>query len=119
MDRAKVKAEYKQSPPAAGVFVIRNKKNGKILVGRSTNVEGLLNRHRFDLRMRSHRNRELQADWLEGGEGDFEFEVVERVDPKDDKIVDLDEELRVLEELWLEKLRPHGESGYHRLAKTD
>ncbi len=45
--------------------------------------------------------------------------MLESVDPTDEKVRDLSEELRVLEELWLEKLNPYGERGYNPAPRID
>lgn len=52
-----------------GVYQVRNTVNGKLLVGASVDLPTILNRHRAELRMGGHRNRELQKDWAEFGQG--------------------------------------------------
>ncbi len=64
-------------------------------------------------------SRAIQRDWEEYGAECFVFEVLESVDPTDEKVLDLSEELRVLEELWLEKLQPYGERGYNPAPRID
>ena len=63
MDKKALLREYKETPRPAGVYQIRNTVNGKILVGASVNLPAILNRHRAELRMGGHKNRELQKDW--------------------------------------------------------
>ena len=43
----------------------------------------------------------------------FSFEVLEAVKPSDDPAFCLEDELTLLEQIWLEKLRPFGEPGYN------
>ena len=45
--------------------------------------------------------------------------MLESVNPNDEKVSDLSEELRVLEELWIEKLKPYGERGYNAAPRVD
>ncbi|MGA9116742.1 MAG: GIY-YIG nuclease family protein [Bacteroidota bacterium] len=111
--RADLKREYKERRKPAGVFRIRNKANGKIMLGSSLNLEGPLNSHRFMLTIGSHRNEVLQKEWSEFGSGAFEFEILETVKVKDDPHFDISDELTLLEEIWLEKLQPFGERGYN------
>jgi hypothetical protein len=115
--RADLKRHYKENPPEMGVFAVRNLVNGKVLVGASLNLPGALNRLRFELSTRIHRNTPaLQEDWDRLGAEAFAFEVLDVLEPPKEPEasgVDVKEELRVLEALWLERLRPYGEAGYH------
>ncbi|GAK59095.1 transcriptional regulator, ArsR family [Candidatus Vecturithrix granuli] len=116
MDRRKeLKLAYKQNPPPAGVFQIKNLVNGKIFLGSGLDVQGILNRHRSQLKFKSHRNKALQQDWNEYGPEQFSCEVLEYLESNDDPGYDARGDLTVLEELWLEKLQPYGEKGYHKL----
>jgi hypothetical protein len=111
--RAELKRAYKEKPPPMGVFAIRNRANGKVLVGSALNAPGALNRARFELDMGMSRNHELQEDWRRYGADSFTFEVLDVLEPPKEPGVDLKEELRVLESLWLDRLRPYGEAGYN------
>jgi hypothetical protein len=115
--RAELKRQYKEAPPAAGVWAVRNLASGKLLLGASLNVPGMLNRLRFELAQRMNRHPALQADWDRLGPDAFRFEVLDTLPaPEDGSRPDPAsqlEELKVLEALWLERLRPWGEAGYH------
>ncbi len=111
--RQDIKREYKERRKEAGVFQIRNTANGKILLGSSLNLHGPLNSHRFMLEMGSHRNAQLQKEWKEFGPGSFVFETLEVVQVKDDPNFSVEDELTLLEQIWLEKLQPFGARGYN------
>lgn len=111
--RAELKRHYKENPPPMGVFAIRNRANGKLLVGISLNLTGALNSARFQLTQGVHRHPELQADWNRYGADSFSFEVLDVLPPTEVPREDPREELRVLEALWLERLKPYGEAGYN------
>lgn len=112
--RSELKQAYKEKPPPMGVFAVRNRANGKVMVGASLNLQGALNRVRFELTMGMHRTfPALQEDWNRHGAGAFSFEVLDVLPPPEEPGADLKEELRVLETLWLERLRPYGEAGYN------
>ena len=114
MDRkAKIK-EYKDTPRSMGVFRITNKVNGKIFIGSSSNLPAILNRFKTELKLGSCRNFSLQADWKEFGPEAFVFEELEILEPLDDPNYDPAEDLRFLEELWIEKLKTNGENGYNK-----
>ncbi|XXF76289.1 GIY-YIG nuclease family protein [Myxococcaceae bacterium GXIMD 01537] len=112
--RAELKRNYKEKPPPMGVFAVRNLANGRVLVGASLNVNGSLNRIRFELAMGIHRTcPALQEDWSRHGAERFTFEVLDVLPPAEEPGVDPKEELGVLEALWLERLRPYGAAGYN------
>ena len=113
MDKRALKREYKEAAVAAGVYRVWNKQRDRSLVGSNVNVNAILNRHRAELRMGAHRNRELQGEWNEIGEDGFVFEVLDTLPASDEPGYDVKGELRVLEELWLERLLPYGERGYN------
>jgi group I intron endonuclease len=111
--RQDIKREYKERKKPAGVFQVKNTANGKILLGSSLNLEGPLNSHKFMLKIGRHRNDALQKEWNEYGEDKFVFEILEVVKVKDDPNFNLEDELTLLEQIWLEKLQPFGEKGYN------
>ncbi|HEX8691360.1 MAG TPA: GIY-YIG nuclease family protein [Longimicrobium sp.] len=112
--RSEIRRRYREEGTPMGVFAIRNTANGKVLVGSAKNLPGALNSHRFQLRLGSHRNRELQREWNELGEACFAFEVLDELEPSRGVGEDYADDLAALEALWLEKLRPYGDAGYHR-----
>ena len=112
--RAELRRAYKETPQQAGIFQIKNTRTGRILLGSSTNLHGPLNKHRFMLSIGSHDNAALQKDWNQCGADAFTFEILEIVKPSGDPLFDLDDELTLLEQIWLEKLRPFGERGYNQ-----
>jgi hypothetical protein len=108
-----LKREYKERRKPAGVFQIKNVANGKVLLGSSLNLEGPLNSHKFMLSIGRHRNEALQKEWNEFGPDRFVFEILEVVKVSDDPNFNLEDELTLLEQIWLEKLQPFGEHGYN------
>jgi group I intron endonuclease len=105
--------QYKETPRSAGVFWIKNLANGKVYLGSSRNLHGPLNKHRFMLSTGAHDNRKLQQDFDRFGPGSFAFEILEVVEVKDSPDFSVDDELTLLEEIWLERLEPFGEGGYN------
>jgi len=111
MDKKALIREYKESRRPMGAYQIRNAVNGKLLVGVSVDLPSILNRHKSELRLGGHRNPELQKDWAEFGPEAFEFEILDTLTPPEQPDYDPSGDLRVLEELWLDKLSPFGERG--------
>ena len=116
MDKKALKQNYLQTPRPMGIFVIRNLANGKIFVGKSENLDGIFNRIQFQLKANCHTQKDLQKDWNEFGEENFEFEILEELELREG--LDVKKELEFLEDLWLEKLLPFGNCGYNEPKKT-
>jgi len=112
-DRRERIRQYKDAFPPMGVFALRNLANGRVYVGASTNVEGAINRMRFELQRRGHRNAALMADWLAFGPDRFRFEVLDRVRPSTDPAFDPQAELEAMTELWREELDGYMPAGYN------
>jgi group I intron endonuclease len=112
-DKNKLKKQYQQTVLPMGVYQIKNLANGKIFIGSSKNLPGKINSHQFQLKMGSHMNRALQKEYTDFGLENFSFEVLDNLEPKDDPKYDYTADLKVLEEMWKERIQPYGEKGYH------
>ena len=113
-DRKKeLKRAYKERPKSAGVFQIKNTINGRLLLCSSLNLDTAFNKHRFALKLGSHRNKGLQKDWNEYGALAFAFEILETVTMSDDAGFNLLDELTLLEQIWFEQVRADFERGYN------
>lgn len=64
-----------------------------------------------------HPSESLQEEWDRYGPDKFAFEILEVARVKDDPDFNLDDELTLLEQIWLEKTRPFGERGYNTDAR--
>lgn len=113
-DRKEKIRKYKETPKPMGVIRIFNARNGKSLVEASRNVAATLNRHQAQLRMGFHQNAALKHDWETYGAEAFSFEVLDTIAPSDKPGYDPTDDLRVLEDMWLEKLSPFDERGYNK-----
>jgi hypothetical protein len=111
--RAEIRRAYKEKPRQAGVFQVKNLKNGKVLLGSSTNLHGPLNKHRFLLTIRRHDNQAMQNDWNQYGPEAFVFEILDAFEPRDEPGFSVEDELTLLEQIWLERLQPFGDRGYN------
>jgi hypothetical protein len=119
MDKRQVKKEYLRSIQPMGIVQVKNLKDGRGLLMRSANTSGTINSLRFQLNSGAFpTSQELLRDWRELGEASFTIEVIDELEATDDPARDYDAELRALEELWLERLQPYGELGYHSRKRT-
>ena len=117
MDRKALIREYKESRRPMGVYRVYNTVKRKSLIGASNDLPSMLNRQQAQLRMSVHPNRELQRDWNELGADAFEFEVLDTLTAPEQGDHDPTQDLRALEELWLDKLSPFGDQGYNNEPK--
>jgi hypothetical protein len=113
LDRKALSRRYKDTPRPMGIGAVRNTANGRVLLLAGRDIPALLNRHHAELRLGVHRNVELQRDWGALGEAGFVFEVLDTLTPKDTPGYDPTDDLRALEQLWLEKLAPYAPAGYN------
>lgn len=114
MDRREVIKKYKSTLKPMGIVQVKNIKNGRVYITSSANTTGTINSIRFQLRMGAFLPcPALAQDWKEQGEQSFLIEVLDELKPVDDPDHDYQDDLKALETIWLEKLKPYGERGYH------
>lgn len=114
--KKELKTAYKALKFPMGVFQIKNKTNGKLLVDSSLNMPAKWNRHHTTLKFGSHRNKALQQEWNQYGATSFEYSILEEI-PFKDATVDYGKEIEILEVLFLEELQPFNEKGYNKIKK--
>jgi hypothetical protein len=112
-DRKELIRAYKETVQPAGIYVVRNTVEGKLLLGASRNLPASLNGQRAQLRFGGHRSRALQADWNRLGESAFTIEVLEELKPAEGSREVLQADLEALLALLIADLRPWDERGYH------
>ena len=96
--------QYKERKPPMGVYIIRNLVDQHVYVGASLDVQGAMNRHRFELKFDGHRNRSLAREWKQHGADNFIFEVIDCLKPSDEPGYDCKGELAALLAMWIEEL---------------
>jgi hypothetical protein len=118
IDRKALARQYKETPRTAGVAVVRNRANGKTFVFGGADIPALINRHRTQLKIGSHPNRALQADWTALGSDQFDVEIIDTLAAPETPDVDQRDDVAALEALWLEKLAPYEPVGYNKVPKA-
>ena len=96
------------SPKVSGVYLIRNKVNGKLYVGSASDIRRRWRRHVNDLKTAMHTNQKLSRAWLKYGQEAFEFSVIQVVEPSRAAIL-------AAEQIWIDALGCCGEQGYNIL----
>jgi group I intron endonuclease len=98
--KKELKESYKQGSRPMGVFQFRNMRSGKVYIGSSSDLPAIKNRYIFQLKLGSHKDRELQKEWNEHGEENFIFEILEQLKAKEGVQADYRDDLRTLENKW-------------------
>jgi hypothetical protein len=113
MDKRKeLKMLYKETRPVAGVYQIKNAKNGKVLIDSLPDIRSF-NGKKFQLSIGKHFNAGLQAEYNEFGGDAFTFDILETLKEKDEPGFDREKELKKLLQKHLDLLQPFGEKGYN------
>ena len=60
----------------SGIYEIKNKINGKVYIGKASNIKKRWNHHIEKLESNSHHNKKLQEDFNKYGLNNFEFSIV-------------------------------------------
>ena len=116
MERRKELIEmYKQMKPDMGIFIVKPKSGNKCHLETSQNLQGYINRTKFQLDAGNHPNKELQKEWKELGAENFSIDVLELLKyDKDESKTDYSEELVILRMMWEEKLLGEGMTFYKK-----
>jgi len=104
-NRKELIRKYKERKVTGGVYRILNTQNGKYLLASCIDLKGDRNRFDFSVSTGSCVQLKLQKDWNQFGPKAFKFEVLDELkkDPEQDNTA-FREELRLLEEMWRERL---------------
>ena len=113
-NKSELKKNYKETLRPMGVYQVQNLVSGKIFIGSNLNLQARINRHKFALKLNSDDIKALQEDYNKYGEENFSFEILDELKPKDDPDYNYKEDIKVLEQLWIEKLQPFDEKGYNK-----
>jgi hypothetical protein len=81
------------------------------------NMHNILKKHKFVLDIGSHREPKLQEDYTKFGADCFTFEILETLKLKDNPDYNYEEDLQILEMLYLDKFRPIEINCYNRNEK--
>jgi hypothetical protein len=112
--RKEMKEEYKQMKFKMGVFQIKNKLNYKVFIGSSTDLKAVWFAQQLKLNTGMHPNYDLQKEWKEFGAENFTYEILEEIEQNEEKPVDYAKEVKALEEMVIDELKPFNEAGYHK-----
>ena len=113
MNKKELKKKYIETIQPMGVYMVKNLSNSKIFIDSGLNLQGKINRCKFQLANGSHGNKSLRDDYNKIGLDNFTFEIIDYLKPKDDIKTGYADDLKLLEEMWIDKLQSFGERGYN------
>ena len=116
--RKEIKESYKEMKFRTGIYQIRNISNNKIFIGSSTNLAAIWNRQKFQLNYGSHPNTFLQKEWNEAGQDNFVFEILSEIKQDEDKQLNYQKDVKLLEAMFIEEFKPFGDKGYNEVIKS-
>lgn len=105
--RRELRAQHEQSPPEAGVYLIRNRETGKGLLGATPNLASIRNKLAFaqSTGTTGVLDRRLSDDIRQHGVDAFTFDVLETLDAAPEMTPsEIQADLETLEHLWREKI---------------
>jgi len=85
-----------------GVYAVRDLVGNVAYVGTATDLPGILNRHRFELKLGGHRNADLARAYKDHGPNAFVYEVLDTLEPINRGGQDHASELETLLSLWMQ-----------------
>jgi hypothetical protein len=107
--RRELRAQYENTRPEAGVYLIRNNRNGRAMLGSTSNLASLSNKLAFARAtdMPGALDLRLRGAISEFGIDAFSLEVLDVLDTKPEMTsAQIRDDLATLEKLWREKLDP-------------
>lgn len=114
MDRKQIIKDYKTKLQPAGIYAVINKTDKIIFIGSSKNLPAVLRRFAFTLSMESFPYQKLIDDYKSRGAENFEIKILDELEIKNETRDDIDKELKLLEEMWVEKLTKEGYLFYNK-----
>jgi len=114
INKKQIIKDYKLTKHPTGVFVVKNKIGNKVYIGTSKNLPSVLRRFDFTLKMGSFPFQELIDDYKNLGEENFEIKILDELDIKDETEQEIDNDLKTLEDMWVEKLEQEGVGFYNK-----
>jgi hypothetical protein len=81
IDRKEAIRKFKEQKSRMGAYAVRCTTSGQVWVGSTRNLDANRNGSWFALRQGGHRDRSLQEEWKARGEQNFQYEILELLDP--------------------------------------
>jgi len=114
INKKQIKEDYKSKKQPAGIFAVHNLTDNKMFIGTSRDLPSILRRFQFTLKMGNFPFQELIDDYKRLGENGFEIKILDELELKDETEEETDKELKILETMWIDKLKKEGVLFYNK-----
>ena len=109
-----LKEEYKLRKARIGIYTITHLDSKKIFIGSALDLDKKWNSDKFKLNAGSHKCKMLQEEWHKYGESSFGYDVLYEIPQNDEtKIINYNEEMKVLIDLYIEEKKETGIKCYN------
>jgi hypothetical protein len=108
--RKELARQYKERKITGGIYLIKNSRGGKSVLGLTTDIHGSRNRFDFSKKTDLCADKRIEDDWKRLGADAFSFDVLEEIEKgatQTDR--EFESDLADYKALWLEKLSGEGE----------
>ncbi|MFA8342775.1 MAG: GIY-YIG nuclease family protein [Rhodothermaceae bacterium] len=116
IDRKKIKKEYKETVRAAAVYVVINKENKRVFIGKTRTPATVLARLNFELERGSHPHKNMIEDYNVCGKNNFDVKIYTELDISKLEEDEVGEKLNQLYETSRNKLLSENYSFYNSRA---
>ena len=111
--KKEIRNEYKSMKFRVGIFQIINKKDNRIFLKTTSDLDRAFNADLFQLKSGLHTNQQLQNDWNNMGTENFEFKIFDELKINDTETpTDIRQELKELLKMHLMELKSNGQLLY-------
>lgn len=106
LSRKELVKSYKERKTVGGIYMIKNMDTGKLFLESTNNLHGSESQFQFAKSTGQCLNKKLEKYWNEIKGCHFSFEILEELEKKDEQTAkDFKEELELLKEMWMDKLK--------------
>ena len=109
MDKKEMRRAYLARAREGGVYLIRNRENGRALLMSAADMETAKNRFAFMQATNTSPSMKMAEEWKRCGKDAFSLEILETISKKEEQTDrEFADDIAVLLELWREKLGKDG-----------
>ncbi|MDR1133321.1 MAG: GIY-YIG nuclease family protein [Synergistaceae bacterium] len=102
--------QYKERKITGGIYLIKNSRGGKSVLGLTTDIQGSRNRFDFSKKTGMCTDKRIENDWKRLGADAYSFDVLEEISKKETQTDrEFERDLADYKELWREHLSGKGE----------
>jgi hypothetical protein len=111
--KKELRNEYKLMKFRVGIFQIINKRENKIFLQTTSDMDRAFNSDKFQLNAGMHSNKDLQNDWNKFGPESFEFKILDELTTNDTESPEkIKKDIKELMEIHKNEMQLNGQQLY-------